>query len=284
MSFALSSIYYAFCNEDDGSGAVAFENLAVGLTVLCNGTKSSKLNVGFQLMDGSVFCVYRDVLTCCRDDDGYLSEQELMSFLSSYLSMLLACSFSSTSTDSSDLNAVIADVCSSVAALVCQGSEGTSFQYFGEWYNEGGFKLIPWIELIDLNKWKKIAPYAASEASEGVVGDDGVDGGQMFSLLFLKRGGAHRIPVSPSTVQAVQQIVHRSGFINLDPENVFASLLRISQDDLVTKDLYMSMVSKYTKEAFLPFFERLFDAYDRTGRQIVDVHELACGVAVLCCG
>ena len=54
VSFALSSIYYAFCNEDDGSGAVAFESLAVGLSVLCDGTKSSKLNVGFQLMDGSV--------------------------------------------------------------------------------------------------------------------------------------------------------------------------------------------------------------------------------------
>ena len=222
------------------------------------------------------------ILMSCRDDDGYLTEEELTTFLCSYLRMLLACSFSSTSTDSSDLNAVIADVCSSVAALVCQGSEGTSFQYFGEWYNEGGFKLIPWIELIDLNKWKKITPYAASDANEEADIID--DAGQIFSLMFLKRGGAHRIPVSPSTVQAVQQIVHRSGFINLDPENVFASLLRISQDDLVTKDVYMSMVSKYTKEAFLPFFERLFDAYDRTGRQIVDVHELACGVAVLCCG
>ena len=215
------------------------------------------------------------------DEDGFLTEYEVKSFLSSYLSMLLACSFSSTSTDSSDLNAVIADVCSSVAQLVCQGTGGTSFQYFGEWYNEGGFKLIPWIELIDLNKWKKIAPYAASEAD---TEDESLASGQTFSLMFLKRGGAHRIPVSCPTVEAVQQIVHRSGFINLDPENVFASLIRISTDDLVTKDLYMTMVSKYTKHAFLPFFERLFDAYDRTGRQIVDVHELACGVAVLCSG
>jgi len=36
-----------------------------------------------------------------------------------------------------------------------QGSsvQGASFDIFGQWYNSGGFSLVPWLELIDLSKW-----------------------------------------------------------------------------------------------------------------------------------
>ena len=34
---------------------------------------------------------------------------------------------------------------------------GVSFEAFGDWYNSGGFKLIPWIELLDLAKWDTLA-------------------------------------------------------------------------------------------------------------------------------
>jgi len=35
-----------------------------------------------------------------------------------------------------------------------QGSvQSASFDIFGQWYNSGGFSLVPWLELIDLSKW-----------------------------------------------------------------------------------------------------------------------------------
>ena len=30
-----------------------------------------------------------------------------------------------------------------------------SFEVFGEWYNYGGYNLVPWLELLDLRKWKQ---------------------------------------------------------------------------------------------------------------------------------
>ena len=30
-----------------------------------------------------------------------------------------------------------------------------SFEEFGTWYTEGGFRIVPWLELLDLGKWKE---------------------------------------------------------------------------------------------------------------------------------
>jgi hypothetical protein len=40
-----------------------------------------------------------------------------------------------------------------------------SFQQFGEWYNKGGFSLVPWLELLDLNKWN-VAGRVAEKAKD----------------------------------------------------------------------------------------------------------------------
>lgn len=33
-----------------------------------------------------------------------------------------------------------------------RGRSGLTFEEFGLWYNEGGFKSVPWMELVDLSK------------------------------------------------------------------------------------------------------------------------------------
>lgn len=35
---------------------------------------------------------------------------------------------------------------------VYRGRTGLTFEEFGLWYNEGGFKSVPWMELVDLSK------------------------------------------------------------------------------------------------------------------------------------
>lgn len=35
---------------------------------------------------------------------------------------------------------------------VYRGRPGLTFKEFGLWYNEGGFKSVPWMELVDLAK------------------------------------------------------------------------------------------------------------------------------------
>ncbi|CAN0548183.1 unnamed protein product, partial [Ectocarpus sp. 8 AP-2014] len=37
-------------------------------------------------------------------------------------------------------------------ASVYRGRTNLTFEEFGLWYNEGGFKSVPWMELVDLSK------------------------------------------------------------------------------------------------------------------------------------
>ena len=39
-----------------------------------------------------------------------------------------------------------------------------TFEVFGEWYNSGGFNLVPWLELLDLEKWDFAGRAAAASA------------------------------------------------------------------------------------------------------------------------
>lgn len=145
VSYALSSIYFSY--DDDGENRASFASLAAGLCVLCHGSKSTKLSACFHLFDS--------------DGDGFLTQGEVEEFLGAFLRILLASSFSTASQRQyGQTSALVNSTCELIAEDICQGSE-VDFQRFGDWYNEGGFKVIPWIELIDLSKWVKITAASA---------------------------------------------------------------------------------------------------------------------------
>ena len=146
MSYALSSIYFSY--DDDGENSASFASLAAGLCVLCHGSKSTKLSSCFHLFDS--------------DGDGFLTLPEVEEFLASFLRILLACSFSTASQrQHGQTSALVNATCELIAEDICQGQDVIDFQRFGDWYNDGGFKVIPWIELIDLSKWVKITAASA---------------------------------------------------------------------------------------------------------------------------
>lgn len=153
-----------------------FPSVACGLILLCNGSKSNKLSLGFNLFD--------------IDNDGYLSIYELSLFLYSYLITLLG--FSNHALQNKYLENLmsipydetnkyknwILEVCQDLSLLIitecCQNeqldgnvNQGIqirnngiliNFETFGNWYNNGGFKHMSWIELIDLYKWIEYLP------------------------------------------------------------------------------------------------------------------------------
>ena len=41
-----------------------------------------------------------------------------------------------------------------------------SFEDVGNWYNTGGFEIIPWLELLDLRKWC-VPLFSCSVSSSG---------------------------------------------------------------------------------------------------------------------
>jgi Ca2+-binding EF-hand superfamily protein len=142
LSFALNNIWYAF--DRDNNGVVDFEEFASGMSLLASGSKSDKLALAFTMFD--------------EDGDGYISRTEMWKYLRAFLTVLLSL-VSDRQVDLYDvLDNAATDVTATVFADADTNRDGRiSFEEFGEWYNAGGFRVMPWLELLDLRKWDTAA-------------------------------------------------------------------------------------------------------------------------------
>jgi hypothetical protein len=99
-----------------------------------------------------------------EDKDTLLSQTEVARFIQSFLVVLMSISSSISLLDG---GACTNDTATLVRAIET-GSEWASaqvfealkppngkvcFDDFADWYTKGGFQSIPWLELLDLNKW-----------------------------------------------------------------------------------------------------------------------------------
>ena len=200
-----------------------YPSLACGLSLLCRGSKSSKLALGFQLFD--------------LDQDGYLSINEFAHYLASYLTVLLGFSnyavyhqyfprklspqekkgklFSPKGTADSDNDSAapddgwLTDVSQELALFIfaeCedrnqgQGDDGgvmirnnalyINFETFGSWYNNGGFKHMSWIELIDLGKWVEDLPSIPTKAAPASPSNQGDNYDEALNFVWEKQAEA----------------------------------------------------------------------------------------------
>jgi hypothetical protein len=178
-------------------------------------------------------------------------------FLGSFLRMLLGCSFSSSSQRGYGVTSqIVAKTCRALARDISQHCRDIliDFQSFGDWYNEGGYKTIPWIELIDLSKWIKIsAVNAMSRRSAGLMtsGDkeereiddeerepeEGVASGPQsdptFTLILHKRNGQYVVSILPETVTAVLDLSKQSGLSKIDSERINRVLIESCDQELL---------------------------------------------------
>jgi len=151
----MDAIFSAFDCEETGKPSVIL--VACGMTVLCRGKKSEKLEFAFETLD--------------KHKRGCLSKKDLSRYLQSFLTVLLSVAFSPALThvpDVDSLTTMHGDHCDkSVAQSIIAGAEwaasqtfreispkksGISFDDFAEWYTRKGFSSIPWLELIDIRK------------------------------------------------------------------------------------------------------------------------------------
>jgi len=146
----LHYLYGAFV-RDEQLGADAAE-VAAGLSLLCAGSKSSKLAVAWELFaDGDKW-------------DGALSRRGLWRYVRSFLATLLAVA---SLPDGAAGDAAVAecavdvaddadDAAVALAAAVfadAGGDDLVAFDDFADWYTDGGYKVASWLELLDLSKW-----------------------------------------------------------------------------------------------------------------------------------
>jgi Ca2+-binding EF-hand superfamily protein len=164
LSDLLGEIFVAF--DYDGTGTVNAVEVACGFTVLCQGKKSDKLEYAFDVLD--------------RERRGNLSRSDTTRYLRSFLTVLL----NVVSTESLDSDSY-EDTMSTTGGLRCERSKKTiaraveagstwaadqafrnrkssrdliCFDEFAEWYTSVGYSNIPWLELLDLQKWAVTEP------------------------------------------------------------------------------------------------------------------------------
>lgn len=162
ISDVFSGIFAAFDRE--GTGEASALEVACGFTVLCQGKKSDKLEFAFEVLD--------------KNKRGHLSTTDMASYLQSFLSVLLSIAFS-PSLDSDPADDTIATMngwrCDRTTSTLIQAAKGgadwaaslafsdfernkkqapsMSFDDFADWYTAVGYSSIPWLELLDLQKW-----------------------------------------------------------------------------------------------------------------------------------
>lgn len=162
ISDFFSGIFAAF--DRNGKGEASAVEVACGFTVLCRGKKSDKLEFAFEVLD--------------KNKRGQLSTTDMASYLRSFLSVLLSIAFSPVlDNDAADdsvatmsgwrcdrtTNSLILFSKAGAnwaASLVFRDFERNKnqapsmcFDDFADWYTAVGYSSIPWLELLDLQKW-----------------------------------------------------------------------------------------------------------------------------------
>ena len=139
-----------------GENEADLKEVAVGMCFFCSGNKSTKLATGFELLDDK--------------RRGFLTEQQLLCYLKSYLLALVALSVLLPMSKHKRRRIISPQRRKEIRAAVESGakwtmshflnfvgnSEGTknrySFESFATWYSTGGYNVAPWLELLDLGK------------------------------------------------------------------------------------------------------------------------------------
>ncbi|CAM9530089.1 unnamed protein product, partial [Scytosiphon promiscuus] len=249
LSQVLSAVFYAF-EERPGKGVCVAE-IVGGLSLLCAGNKSSKLAFAFHL-----FAVH-------NDEGGCLTPKLLGSFLGSFATVLCACTEEGMEMAPEMLRSVISAASDTAVKSLLDTLDPApeveiSFEDVGNWYNTGGFEVIPWLELLDLRKWAATTglegPSAPAldgsgeeEAKDAAGATDGMEGGEadgwagavednvafQFSLGPAKT--AVVLTITEEDVSNVLELAQGTGLANKDPADVAAALLAASENPKVKK-------------------------------------------------
>jgi len=275
------SIYKVFERHSDTNRGAEFRSLAVGLTLLCKGSKSTKLETGFRVFE--------------EERIGYISPDSLSSFLASYLLVLTALGVISDSVIAIDTAFSLGEVISGLL------DNSLTFNSFGKWYNEEGCEYAPWIELLNLEKWTRVTGFEDVQYEEEEVdveeeeeNDDEEDEEDeevnepedAFSILLKSQEFERTIAVSK---ECASKVYHFTNMFRSDSSDIptLISLLKLkSVEGLIQKNVYIYFCSQLgfycgPLHGGDQFVSVLFDAFDRSNSGVVDMCELATGLAMM---
>merc|ERR1712157_47725 len=182
LSDLLTSIFYAF--DRNKSKVVDALELTCGLSILCGGRKSDKLEYAFDLLSEHQ---ENSITTNITGNYNYLSRRNMFRYLRSFLTVLMSITLNSSKNSSSILETCSDTISAlkptkkkvSLDEVIDSGSAWATdqvfinsnttklssssrqnvgnivinFDDFADWYTRGGYTHIPWLGLLDLRKW-----------------------------------------------------------------------------------------------------------------------------------
>ena len=142
-------LFYAFDRAGNSSVVDATE-MAIGFTIIAQGSKSTKLALAFDLLD--------------KHKSGYISKRDTWRLFRSFLCTLLViqnyfvqdniCTLSSE--ELFILDSACAWLCDSVFYTLDTDQNALSFDELAVWYHKVGWRICSWLECLDKKKWEFI--------------------------------------------------------------------------------------------------------------------------------
>jgi len=299
--------------DEDASGTVDFAEFAAGFSVLCSGSKSEKLVLAFRLFD--------------IDGDGFISKDELEQYLSAFVAALVSFGGAAGS-GMARLSAEDAAARRQMARKVAAELSGTimdqadtnhdghiSFAEFGEWYNNGGFELVPWMEMLSTSKWSTLAAEAgpaggqAAAAAAGTTQQDAAaaatPSGPIPNDTVLLRidlapadaasGAPSHIELTARDARQLRRVTSASRLRAMDADTLH-DLFDAEADDetgaldeqgfrnVMQRLLGQASVAEGERAVVEAYVSSIFTAFDTDGNGRVEFAEFATGFSILCAG
>ena len=112
------------------------------------------------------------------------------------------------------------------------------------------------------------------------------------SLCYQFQLNNFSLNITESTINALNRFIIKSGFLNLQLNDVSDVLFEMSKDGLLTKNqfdegmkyLLPDNISEVDRVGCMMILSSIFYTFDRTDSDAVDVIDLICGLAVICNG
>jgi len=213
----------------------------------------------------------------------------------------------------------IHDMCSHAASNLIRklsSSNATkvvvTYEDFGEWYNGGGFELVPWLELLALPKWDhgcfinttKSPPTLSAAVSSSPPYS--VNAGQApttpttasnskcvvsFDFTGVSCDKPLHIDITEENLLLLKQVVTRTGLFRKSPNEMCNVILKHSSKKngeiqksefgRCMRELIATNLNQEEIVTFSNFLVGLFSCFDRQGKNVVNAKELAAGLSFL---
>jgi len=317
VQHVFSNLFKSY-NFSVNDGSVSIVELLVGLTVICSGKKSSKLQFAFEMFD--------------VDSDGRLTALEVFLFFRSFLVMIFSCTTQGLEMTGGKRHTVITNTAKMVTEFLFLGNKsGTvSFDEFGDWYNGGGFEVAPWLELLDVHKWMNgddsdkddgeeyyddngdafdympLPPFpqtsppkpcananADANANANANAITSSNSALEFLLSTNTLSGGIVVQMSSHVINSVYHLLTSTNLHKTTFSNVGNVLLQCDSDGAISKSdfdtcirtvLPGTMMTKQQRLDATVLFNKVFRAFDRESSGTVDTSEFATGFSLLCGG